>query len=66
MIKNIPRDRVNNTDIRNDLHFSVTSSRPIKAEPKGLKSATFGLQNLPEGGEIENNVMKYGTLIFQS
>ena len=50
-------DRVNNADLRNDLHFFVTSSRPIKAEPKGLKSATFGLQNLPEGGEIENNDM---------
>ena len=59
-------DRVNNADFRNDLHFFVTSSRPIKAEPKGLKSATFGMQNLPEGGEIENNVMKYVTPIFHS
>ena len=59
-------DGVKNADFRNDLHFFVTSSRPIKAEPKGLKSATFGLQNLPEGGEIENNVMKYVTPIFHS
>ena len=66
MIKNILLDRVNNADFRNDLHFFVTSSRPIKAEPKGLKSATFGMQNLPEGGEIENNVMKYVTPIFHS
>jgi len=59
-------NRVNNADFRNDLHFFVTSSRPIKAEPKGPKSATFGMQNLPEGGEIENNVMKYVTPIFHS
>ena len=56
-------DRVNNADFRNDLHFFVTSSRPIKAQPKGLKSATFGLQNLPEGGEIENNA-QWGILSF--
>ena len=59
-------ERVNDADFRNYLHFFVTSSRQIKAEAKGLKSATFGLQNLPEGREIENNVMKYGTPIFQS
>ena len=59
-------DRVNNADFRNDLHFFVTSSRPIKAKPKGLKIANFGLQNLPEGREIENNVMKHGHPIFQS
>ena len=59
-------DRVNNADFRNDLHFFITSSRPIKVKPKGLENATFGLQNLPEGGEIEINIMKYGTPIFQS
>ena len=58
-------DRVNNADFKNGLHFFVTSSRPIKAEPKGLKIATFALQNLPEGRDIENNVMKYGPPIFQ-
>ena len=34
-------DRVNNADFRNDPYFFVTSSRPIKAEPKGLKSTLF-------------------------
>ena len=57
-------NKVNNADFRNDLHFFVTSSRPIKAEPKGLKSATFGLQNLPERREIEFNVIKYGSPFF--
>ena len=59
-------DGVNNADFRNDLNFFVSSSRPIKAEPKSLKSATFSLQNLPEGGEIENNIMKYCIPIYQS
>ena len=48
MIKNIPRDRVNNTDIKNDLNFFVSSSRPIKATLKGLKIVALTLQNRPE------------------
>ena len=66
MIKNIPLIELTTLISEMTFIFFVTSSRPIKAEPKGLKSATFGMQNLPEGGEIENNVMKYVTPIFHS
>ena len=53
----IPRDRGGDADLRTDLHFAETSSRPIKAMLKGLKMATFSQQNLPEGREIEYNVL---------
>ena len=58
MMQNVSHDRVNVHDFKTNLHFAVTSSRPIKATLKGLKIATFTLQNLPEGREIEYNAMK--------
>ena len=58
MMQNTPDDRVNVPDYKTGLHFAVTSSRPIKATLKGLKIATFTLQNLPEGREIEYNVIR--------
>ena len=54
----IPGDRVDEADLSTDLHFAETSSRPNKAALKGLKIATFTLQNLLEGREIEYNVVK--------
>ena len=57
-MQDIPFDTANYRDFISGLYFAVTSSRPIKATLKGLKIATFTLQNLPEGKEIECNVMK--------
>ena len=51
------RNRVDDADLITDLHFAETSSRPIKATLKVMKIATFSLQNLPEGREIEYNVL---------
>ena len=64
MIQNIPRDRVDETEVWTGLHFVVTSSRPIKAMLKVVKIDNLTLQNLPEGREIEFNVIKYGSSIF--
>jgi len=57
-------DRVSSADFGSDLHFFVTSSGPIKAGPRGLKGAAFGMRGLPEGGEIESSVMKCVTPVF--
>ena len=61
----IPRDRVDDTDLRTGLNVAETSSRPIKATLKSLKIAIFSLQNLPEGRETEYHVIKEGHPIFQ-
>ena len=58
MMQNISHNRVNVRDFKTGLHFAVTSSRPIKATLKGLKIATFTLQNVPEEREIEYYVIK--------
>ena len=44
----IPRDRVNKAELRTDLHFAETSSRPIKAALNAVKIDIFSQQNLPE------------------
>ena len=54
MIQNIPRDRVDETEVYTGFHFFVTSSRPIKAMLKVVKIDNLTLQNLPEGREKEN------------
>ena len=64
IIQNIPRDRVDETEVWTGLHFVVTSSRPIKAMLKVVKIDNLTLQNLPEGREIEFNVIKYSSSIF--
>ena len=58
MMQNIPHDRVKVRDYKTGLHFAVTFSRPIMATLKDLKIASFILPNLPEGREIEYNVIK--------
>ena len=58
MMQIVQFDTANHRDFISGLYFALTSSRPIKATLKGLKIATFTLQNLPEGKEIEFNVIK--------
>ena len=55
IVQNIPRDRVDETEVWTDLHFVVSSSRPIKATLKDVKIDNLILQNLPEEREIEFN-----------
>ena len=64
IVQNIPRDRVDETEVWTGIHFVVTSSRPIKAMLKVVKIDNLTLQNLPEGREIEFNVIKYGSPFF--
>ena len=65
MIQNIPRDRVDETEVWTSLRFVVTSSRPIKAMLNVVKIDNLTLQNLSEGREIEFNVTKYDSSIFR-
>ena len=64
IVQNIPRDRVDETEVWTDLHFVVSSSRPIKATLKDVKIDNLILQNLPEEREIEFNCIKYGAPFF--
>ena len=64
MIQNILCDRVDESEVWTGLHFVVTSSRPIKTMLKVVKIDNLTLQNLPEGREIEFNVIDYGSSIF--
>ena len=57
-MQNMSLDRLSHTNFKTDLHFAVTSSRPIKATLKGIKIATFTLPNLSEEREIEYNIIK--------
>ena len=49
----IPRDRVYLAELKTDLHFAETSSRPIKAALKAVKIDIFSQQNLPEERKID-------------
>ena len=70
MMQNISLDRVNFRDFKTGPYFAVTSPRPIKATLKGLKIATFALQNFPEERDIKYdvffNVKKLLLMIFYS
>ena len=58
IIQNTPRDRADETNVWTGLYFVVISSRPIKAALKDVKIDNLTLQILPEGREIQCNVMK--------
>ena len=62
VIQNMPRDRVDETEVWTGHQFVVTSSRPIKAMLKVVKIDNLTLQNLPEGRELELNVIKLSFL----
>ena len=53
----IPSDRVHHAELRTDLHFAETSSRPIKAALKAVKIDIFCQQNLPEEREIDQTCL---------
>ena len=46
-------DRVDQPELRTDLHFAETSSRPINATLKAVKIDMFSHQNLQEEREMD-------------
>ena len=56
-MKNILLDRGDKTELRTDLHFAETSSRPIKATLKVVKIDIFSQQKVQEEREREKKIL---------
>ena len=64
-MKNILLDRVDQAELRTDLHFAETSSRPIKATLKVVKIDIFSQNNLQEDREIAKTYFNKSFLKFK-
>ena len=61
----IPLDRACHAELRTDLHFAETSSRPIKATLKVVKIDIFSQNNLQEDREIAKTYFNKSFLKFK-